>query len=320
MKRIDDFLDGVTCVGISGHVRPDGDCIGSVLGCYNYIAQNYPEIDVHVYLDNIVECFEFLPASEKIEKHREYKAPFDLFISLDCADRERLGDSVKLFKAAKNTVCIDHHVSNKGFADENFIEPNRSSASELLYTMLDPDKVTEEVAVCLYTGIVHDTGVFQYSCTGRETMSIAGRLIEFGFDFPRIIEESFFAKSYAQNKATGLVVCGSSLHAGGKVIVGTLTFKQMKEVGVDVSHLDGIVNQLKVTEGVHVAVFVHQNSDGWKVSMRSDGVNVSDVAVSFGGGGHVRAAGCTLREMTLEEAVDTILVPVIKAVEEDYPD
>ena len=102
---------------------------------------------------------------------------YDLFISQDCGSIDRLGASLKYFETAKRTVCIDHHISNNHFADENYIVPEASSTSELVYRLLDVEKITTEIAECLYLGIVHDTGVFQYSCTAPETMEAAADLM-----------------------------------------------------------------------------------------------------------------------------------------------
>ncbi len=311
MKTIDEYLKDTRSVAISGHIRPDGDCVGSTLGCYNYIKANYPEIDIHIYLDQPADTFDFLPGFDEIDSKREDHEPFDLFISLDAADKERLGGSIAFFEKARCTVCIDHHISNPGFADENYIEADLSSASELLYTMLVPEKITKETAVCIYTGIVHDSGVFQYSSTGRQTMEIAGRLMEYGFDFTDLIESTFYVKSHAQNRVLGHVLDNSVLYLNGKVIFGSLTYKEMNEYGVDSKQLDGIVSQLRYTKGVDISVFVHQVSDGFKVSMRSNGANTAVIASEFGGGGHIRAAGCTIKADT-PEAVLEILLPYLE--------
>ena len=296
MINLDKILEGVTSVGISGHVRPDGDCVGSTLAVYNYIRTYYPQISVHIYLELIPDVFTFLQNADCISHDFHEDKQFDLFISLDCGDLGRLGEAVGYFKNAKRTLCIDHHVSNLAFADENYIIPDASSTCELVYDVMDSNKITKEIAECLYTGMVHDTGVFQYSCTSSKTMNVAGILMEKGIEYSKIIDETFYEKTYKQNRILGKALLDSKLYFGGKCILTYLTKETMQEFGCTTRDLEGIVNQLRVTKDTLVAAFLHENTDGsYKVSLRANGdFNVAELAMCFGGGGHVRAAGCTM--------------------------
>ena len=144
------MLQKAQTVAIGGHERPDGDCIGSCMGMYRYIKNNYPEIQVDLYLEPIADKFRFIRGTEEILSEIDEEKRYDLFISLDCGDRARLGFSEPLFCSAAHTLCIDHHVSNGSFAEENYIFPDASSASELVYELLDKDKITKEIAESLY--------------------------------------------------------------------------------------------------------------------------------------------------------------------------
>lgn len=313
MNRIDEKLADVRTVGIAGHVRPDGDCAGSTLALYNYIKDNYPNMDVRLYLEPIPNIFKFLQRSEEIRSDYADEMQFDLFFCLDCGDAGRLGNAMKYFEHAKHTVCIDHHVSNQAFADDNCIDPEASSTCELVFGLMDTEKITKKIAECLYTGMVHDTGVFQYSCTSAKTMNIAGQLMEKGIDYPKIIDDTFYTKTFNQNKILGQALVDSELYLDGRCIVSVVTNEMMKKYDVLPKHLDGIVNQLRVTKDVEVAVFLYENEDGsFKGSLRVNGdFNVAEVAMVFGGGGHVKAAGFTI-EGTAEECVQRIL----KVIEE----
>ena len=158
-----EVLKHVKTVAIGGHVRPDGDCVGSCLGLYQYIKENYEEIQADVYLEDIPDSFHFIKAAKEIRHEVPDKKEYDLFIVLDCGDKERLGFSKALFEHAKETFCVDHHISNLAFADQNYIFPEASSTSELVYRLLDLEKITKETAECLYLGIVHDTGAVSYT-------------------------------------------------------------------------------------------------------------------------------------------------------------
>ena len=296
MNNLDSQLEGVTTVAIAGHVRPDGDCVGSCLATYNYIRTQFPQIQAVVYLEPIPNLFKFMAGADEIRNDCLEDVSYDLFLALDCGDLGRLGAAAKYFESAKKTVCIDHHVSNQSFADENYIFPDASSTSELIFDLIDTDKITKEIAECIYTGIVHDTGVFQYSCTSAHTMEIAGILMEKGIDFPKIVDKTFFEKTYEQNRILGCALLKSRLHLGGTCISTVITRKEMEEYGVLPKHLEGIVSQLRSTKGVETAIFLYENEDGaYKVSMRSASVvDVAEIAVKFGGGGHARAAGITM--------------------------
>lgn len=297
MKNLDEFLAAVHTVAIAGHIRPDGDCVGSCLATYNYIKTYYPDITVDLYLEPIPNIFKFMARSGEIHHDCTADKAYDLFISQDCGDTDRLGDAVRYFKSAEKTICIDHHISNQSFADENYIFPNASSTSELIFELLPKERITKEIAECIYTGIVHDTGVFQYSCTSRKTMETAGALMELGINYPKIVDDTFYTKTYNQNLIMGLALLKSKLHLDGKCISSIITAEDMKQYEVLPKHLDGIVNQLRVTKDVEVAIFLYETGDGtFKVSTRSrEKVDVAAIAVKYGGGGHVRAAGFSVQ-------------------------
>lgn len=313
MKDLDSYLLGKRTVGIAGHVRPDGDCAGSTLAIYNYICDNYPDTFVRLYLEPIPNIFKFLQRSEEIVNACTEDIEFDLFIALDCGDTGRLGNAAKYFEGAKHTLCIDHHVSNQSFAEENYIFPEASSTCELVYELMDKSRITKQIAECLYTGMVHDTGVFQYSCTSAKTMNIAGQLMETGIDYPKIVDETFYTKTFEQNQVLGQALLNARLFLDGRLIVSVISAEEMDRYGVLPKHLDGIVNQLRITKDVAVAAFLYENGDGtFKGSLRANGdFNAAEVAAGFGGGGHVKAAGFSI-EGPAEEAVSR----VVRAIEE----
>lgn len=295
--KIAEVIRGAKRVAISGHVKPDGDSIGSSLGLYNYIKEQYPEIECHVFLEDIPPVFSFLKHSENIETPDQAKNyNFDVYFCLDCGDGNRLGDAYDAFMAAREKVCIDHHISNKGFADQNLIVPSASSTCELLFGTMEQDKISKTVAECLYVGIVHDTGVFQYSSTSSRTMEIAGFLMDCGITYDEIINDTYYARTYVQNRVLGYALLNSKLYLEKQVIFSALSLEVLENMGGNSNDLEGIVSELRNTKGVAVAIFIHEIRDGvFKASLRSNGrVNVSKICVKYGGGGHVRASGVTL--------------------------
>lgn len=297
MHTIWEMINEASTIGIAGHIRPDGDCVGACMGLYGYLLKEYPEKQIDVYLEFVPERFQFLKLAKHVITETEEKITYDLFIALDGGDVERLGLAKPYFETAKQTICIDHHISNTKFADYNFIEPELSSTCELLYTMMQEEKIDHTIAEALYLGIVHDTGVFKHTNTTKQTMEIAGKLIEKGVAFSNIIDETFYQKTYMQNQILGRCLLESILLMDGKCIVSYMSQKIMAFYEADSSDLDGIIDQLRITKGVEVAILIHEvNPMEQKVSMRSNGiVDVSKIAVYFGGGGHKKAAGYTMK-------------------------
>lgn len=297
MICLDDQLQGVRTLSIAGHVRPDGDAFGSCMGLYQFLKKYYPQIEATVYLeDNYSPSFRFLEDTDKIVSPAPPGEPADLFVSLDVSAPDRLGDCLGAFQTARRTLVIDHHISNPAFGQVNEIQPEASSTSEIVTRLIGWQRLTPEIAKPLYMGIVHDTGVFQYSCTSTTTMTVAGWLMDTGIDFSKIVSDTFFTKTYAQIHAIGKALGESMLMLDGKVIFSVMSKRDMDFYGVGPNDLGSIVSLLRETEGVEVAIFLYETGTSqYKVSLRSNGkVDVAAIASFFQGGGHVRAAGCTM--------------------------
>lgn len=295
--NIEDYLKGVKTIGMGGHMRPDGDCVGSCVGLYTYLKHNHSELEVDLYLEPISEHFKFLRYTDEIKSEYTEEKQYDLFILLDSSDKDRLGDFLPYFENAKRTLCIDHHISNKKFADDNIVFPKASSACEVLYTMLDEEKIDYDVACALYLGIIHDSGVFKYSNTSLQTMHIAGKLMEKGIPFTNIIDNTFYSKTYVQNQILGRALLESVLFYDRKCIFSVVKKEEFDFYNIVPGDLDGIVEQLRITKGVECAIFLYEIGElEYKVSLRSNEVvDVSVIASYFGGGGHIRAAGCNMK-------------------------
>ncbi len=281
---------------ITGHTRPDGDCVGSCMGLYHFIREQYPEIQVDVRLEEIPASYRLIPGTEAVISTYDDDKVYDLVITSDASDRSRLADFDKFFVSAKHRICIDHHISNKGFADENLVIPGASSASEIVADLIGMDRISYNAAFALYTGIICDSGVFKYSSTSKHTMEIAGGLMEKGIPYTSLIDDVFYRKTFLQNKLLGvcLGLCKQALD--GKVITCLVEQKVLTAMGAGHDDLEGVIDQMRVTQDAEVAILAHENPDGkWKYSMRSNKiVDVAAIAGTFGGGGHVRAAGCTI--------------------------
>ena len=297
MMQFEKELQGIKNVAIAGHIRPDGDCVGACVGLWHYIRDNYPQIEVDIWLEKPDEKYAVLEGYEAIRQIDGQERVYDLFIAVDCAAYDRLGEASRYFEKAARTICVDHHISNTGYADENMICADASSTCEVLCSMMEMDKISTACASALYTGIAHDTGVFQYSCTSPATMRMAADLMEKDIPYTFLVSHTFYKKTYRQNQVLGKALLESMRVMGGFCVVSVMRRREMEFFGVTPKDLDGIVSQLKLTEGVEVAIFLYETGPmEYKVSLRSqEKVDVSKVASYFGGGGHVRAAGVTMK-------------------------
>ena len=320
MNKIDlmEVCKGATGIGISAHIRPDGDAVGSCLALYHYLKNMMPEVSVKVFLENPPACFSKMEGIEKVDSSFPEHEPFDVFFALDVAKEEsRMGASFQYAQAAKCVVNIDHHISNKnGSGDINYVLPEAAATCQVLYELMDEQWIDVKVAEALYIGIIHDSGVFQYSNTSPRTMEIGAKLISYGFPFNELIEETFYQKTYLQNQLLGRALLESIRIMDGRVIVSCLDRKTIGFYESVTQDYEGIVNQLRNTKGVDCAMFIYEFSPmTFKVSLRSnEKVDVSKVAEFFGGGGHKRAAGCTLNG-TYYDVVNNVAAQIEKWIQ-----
>ncbi len=310
---IDEMLGQAKSVAILAHVHPDGDAIGSSLGLYRYVRDNYPETSVRVFLEAFPEKFRLLRDTENVES--EYRGEnFELAFLLDTPSFDRIGaKGAECLANAKRTCNIDHHVSNpRNLCDINIVEPDSSSASETLYAQLSPEKISKETASAIYLGIIHDTGVFKFSNTGKRTMDIVGSLIDKGCDFSKIINETFYTRSLTATIITGFAMERCQTALDGKAVYTFLTPEDLERFGATPLDLGSVIDAVREVSGTEVAMFLYPAGDDYKLSLRSNYVvDVNRIAKAFGGGGHVRAAGATIHENP--ETVISKILEMIRA-------
>lgn len=296
--RILDLLKDCSRIGISGHENPDGDCTGACCAMALFLRKMMPGAQVDIYLETFAKSLKRnIPGADTVLHDIPDHCPdYDAFIVLD-SNSERIGKARELFDRAAVKINIDHHRTNPGSGEFNYIDGNASSACEMVYNVIDRDRLDAQIAQALYVGIVTDTGVFQYSNTGRSTMEAAGYLMTFGFDSSAIIREVFFERSAVNMRVLGTALTKAELIMGGKCQFCILNREELDRLGAKRQDLDGISEQMLLTEGVDCSVFLHEDEDGvWRASLRSRKiVDVSRITSLLGGGGHIRAAGATIR-------------------------
>ncbi|HHV98125.1 MAG TPA: bifunctional oligoribonuclease/PAP phosphatase NrnA [Clostridiaceae bacterium] len=289
-------------VYIMPHVSVDGDGLGSSIALG--LALEKIGTSVEVWLEeDVPSVYSFLPGSKLI---RVYNGEVDLpredigtVVALDAGDLARLGKRVEIFNNAEITINIDHHNTNDEFAQYNYVNVTSSSVGEILYQLIKMMGIEfdRDIATCLYVAISTDTGGFRYSNTTSVTHQIAGDLLNSGVNVADVSQKVFDTVSYEKVMLMGAAINSLELFENGKIAFITISDDVMMSTGAKEEDCDGIVNIGRNIRGVEVAVMMRSRSDGeLKVNLRSNSyVNVSEIAKLYSGGGHKRAAGCTVK-------------------------
>lgn len=303
-------IEGSKNIIISSHINPDGDAIGSGLGLYLALTKKYPDKSIRFILeDKVPYNYSFLKGTEKIEKFDELKdePKADLFIVVDSAVFKRIGKVADLRKDAF-LVNIDHHISNDNYGDLNIVK-NISSASEVVYGVIKDLGIEIDVLAgeSLYTGIVTDSGNFQYDSTSMDTFRIAGELLALGIDRDNIINEVYRSRTLGFIRTLGIALSEMKIDNEKKLVSFLLTKDFMTKNNIQKDETEGIVEKLLEYKDCEVAVFLKEEGNGKiKGSLRSKrDIDVNKVAKAFDGGGHRKAAGFTTT-LTEEEIIKII--------------
>jgi len=311
-EQLDSSIKNSKNILLVSHINPDGDTLGSMCGLYSLVKDNYKKKCDMVVVSKVPSMYDFVPyiSEAKYIDEFDFSREYDLVINLDVAALDRCADAQKLFAKAKMTINIDHHETNIGYASINIIEPEASATAEVLVGLaLDLNwKISLNSAICLYTGIVTDTGCFKFSNTQERTMNYAGKLISLGVQ-PAVIYQKCYEsnskdmvlfQSYCVNKAKFL---------NDDKVAYTIVYKKDLEKfnsnGEDFT--DGLTEKLRAIKSTEIAFVVKElNSSVSKLSMRSKEKNVAQICSVFGGGGHKLAAGAVIKANP-ENAVNMVL-------------
>lgn len=306
LSNVKAFIETNDNFAIIGHTNPDGDCIGSCLGLWHILSALGKKAAVKIGYEEYPNNLKFLWTPESVAQDSSFGA----FIALDCAGADRLSCYSDEFDSCSNTLCVDHHRTNKGFASVNAVFPEAAATGEIIYnlaTELLGEKLDIKTAECIYTAIVSDTGGFKYSSTTGYTMRAGAALLDMGIDSVCIYKKLFDTYTKKQIEIISDVTSTLTTHFGGKVAVISITDDLLHSKGMRPDDADFLVSLPRAIEGCEVGVFLKKRDNYVKVSLRSgEKVDVSVIADSLGGGGHMRAAGITI-EGTLEQAKDIIL-------------
>ncbi len=300
-------------IGIFNHVNPDGDAHGSAFALMLTLRKIGKEAQVFLRRgDDLTKEYKLL----KGELSSDLKLQdCDLFIAVDCADLGRLGEYSEAF--CGNTACIDHHITHKNFAEATVVVGNAPATGEIIYDLVEElgVEMDADIAYNLYMAIVCDTGNFKYSSTTPKTHRVAAKLLENNVDFADMTKRLFDTKSINYLRLQKSAIEKLETYKGGKITLLLLMDEDFEKEGISEADADSIVTLPGSVEGAEIGVYIRQRGEGFKVSLRSNGlVDVSKVAVQFGGGGHERAAGFNL-DMTPDMAKITVVDALSKALD-----
>ena len=303
MEKIISLIENACDIAVLTHISEDADALGSAAAFMSAAEAMGKRADVYISekpedkLDFFGDIFTVYDDNARLEI-------YDLCVCLDSGDLNRLGSRIEIFRNARHTVNIDHHITNPGYAEANLVEGGMSSTGEILYGLFEKMgvKITKYIAEALYTSIAGDTGGFKYSNVSPDTMRIAAALLECGIDHAAICRRLFDLYKPAVLKMRGSVMENIREYYNGRLCVVTVGDEDFAHFGVSEKDIGEIVNIPRMVEGCEIAVSVRKSGDKVKVSFRSNGkYDVSGLAVSFGGGGHKMAAGVTFEGQTAEQ-------------------
>lgn len=313
---LDDILKEIEkaeTILVLAHENPDGDAIGSSLGLCLAL-QNMGK-KAEVLMADYPANFSFLPGIENIKKEASYEK-YDMAIVVDCPEINRVNkEYIPYFESAKRTVEFDHHNKNSMFGDFNIVNHVSPACAQILVSSFEylHIEITKDIATCLLTGIITDTGGFKNAGITTETFDFAGWALSKGVNVSKIYRESMLITTRTKFEMQKLAMERMEFSDDGKVVFTYITKEDDERIGIETGDHDGIVELGRNIAGVEVSVFIYERDDGaFKGSLRSnDYMDVAEVCMMFGGGGHIRAAGCNI-EMPLEDAKKALLTEVRK--------
>ena len=313
LEDIKQKIEKANSIVLLTHEMPDGDAVGSTIAMY--IALKRLGKNVDMIIENCPRTYDFLPFRNEI-KEEGSREKYDLTIALDCSDIKRLNGFSNYFETAKDRIVIDHHGSNTMFGDINFVNPVSPACCQILVLVLEylGVEIDKEIGTCILAGIITDTGGFKYDTVTAETFELVAQLLNKGINVSNVYKKVLQIISRSSFELRKIAMNRLEFLEEGKISFTYITKKDEETWNAVTGEHEGIVEMARDIEGVEVAVFLRETENGYKASLRSNNyVNVSDICLMLGGGGHPKAAGANL-PLPLEQAKEKIVDQIKKYI------
>lgn len=319
LKLMDEAIDIINRserIFIASHINPDGDNIGSSLSLAFALKKINKEVFV-LSTDSTPDDFKFLPGIELIQDYNEQMGPIDLFIAVDSSDIDRLGKNKNLIEIAKKIINIDHHISNTNFGHVNIVNPKAAATGELIFYFIKRMEIAidKDMATNIYTAINTDTGKFSYDNVSSDTHRIVAELLDFGVDIKEVNINIYENSSIERTNLFIKTLATLKTYSNNKIAIAKVSQDMLNETNTTLEDSEGIVSFIRGIGPVEVSCIlkeIHENEI--KVSLRSkEYVDVASICEVFNGGGHIRAAGCTINS-ELNSAESLIVEEIIKKI------
>lgn len=312
-NRIFDLINDSESILLLTHEKPDGDATGSVMAIYQMLISINKTVDI--VMPDIPNAYKYLDSIDKIVDKSDKN--YDLAIVVDCANKERIGQTNNEFDRCKKSISIDHHISNTGFCDINYVEGDTAACCQVIYYLFKNNdiKITNEIGEALFTGLLTDTTGFRNNNVDKNSFLMAADLMDLDINLYKLYYDILSKKTMAQYLLMKMVVDRIELYHDGKIAFSYISHEDMENVGAKPGDYEGLVDLGRNIDGVEVSIFMRED-DGYRISFRSNGkINVNEIASKFGGGGHKMAAG--LRVNTdFKETKDKLIEETIKGFSE----
>ncbi len=305
---------------IFSHVNPDGDTLGSMIGLSKLIELNFGKKTTNIIIGKTPDTYAFLNSIDECVSNQDIDKTivYDLAIAVDVAAKDRMSDMQEMFFKAKNTVNVDHHITNNNYGNINIVNGHASSAGEVVYE-ISKDlnwKLNSEIAELLYIAILTDTGGFRFENTSPKVFAYASELIEMGLNPTKIYRQCYESKPKSMALLNAYAIQNAVFKESDKIVYTIITKDDMKNFNAKSDYTEGISETLRQIDSTEVAILLKELPNQMtKVSLRSKTVNVAKIAEHFGGGGHHYAAGCTIQKPP-KIAIEKLLELVKKCINE----
>lgn len=306
IKTISETLFSAGRVVLFPHINPDGDSVGACAALS--LALRGAGVECYVCSGPAPQYTHHINREPFTKDPDKVQNP-DIAVAVDCSAEHRLDSRLAAFRSGKVKMCIDHHENEEGFGDLYYIDEGAAAACEIVYDVITAAgaDITRDIANALYTGIVTDTGGFRYSNTTPKTHETAAELMKTGVDHLGIMVNLYNNKSLVKVRCESKAIEKMLLFAEGKGVISYLTSGEMAALDARPEHADEIIDRLRDIEGVEMAAYLEEREEGIKVSMRAKtDSSVLDICTRNGGGGHRKAAGCTMHGTSMEQAYAVI--------------